>query len=157
MIRIDDKLLNLTTEKAQSRERRRMNHNFHETLDANVQRMLNALEPDTYVQPHKHENPDKFESFIILKGRLVVIEFEETGEVKDFIVLDSQKGNYGVEIAPKKWHSIIALEPATVIYEVKDGPYSVLNDKDFATWAPKEGSDKCGTYNLGLLKKCGIA
>ena len=41
--------------------RLRLNHNFHDDLADPINRMLNALEPGTYLQPHKHENPDKLD------------------------------------------------------------------------------------------------
>jgi cupin fold WbuC family metalloprotein len=157
MIYINSTLVHTTIKQAKELPRRRKNFNFHDTLDANVQRMLNALEPGTYVQPHKHENPDKVEAFLILTGKILVVEFNDEGEIVDFTVLSSESGNYGVEIPPRVWHSILALESGTVVYEVKDGPYSVIDDKNFATWAPKEGDEACAIYNQNILKQCGLS
>jgi len=36
---------------------------------------------------------------------------------------------------------------------VKNGPYSPLDDKNFASWAPKEGEEKCRTYMEKLVKQ----
>ena len=108
--------------------------------------MLNALEPGTYLQPHKHENPDKREVFILLRGSLVVVFFDSTGNPSDFVLLDREKGNLAVEIPLRAWHTIIALESGSVIYEVKDGPYQPLSDKLFASWAPHEGQPGCIEY-----------
>jgi len=63
---------------------------------------------------------------------------------------------FGSEIAPRVWHCIIPLLPGTVVYEVKDGPYSPIDDKNFANWAPKEGDENCEAYIRELLQKCGI-
>ena len=68
----------------------------------------------------------------------------------------AQKGNYGVEIPPATYHTIVALEVGTVVYEVKDGPYDVTNDKGFATWAPQEGSSDGAEFLQLLLEKLGI-
>ena len=54
--------------------------------------------------------------------------------------------NYAVEIPSSVWHTIISLESGTIAYEVKDGPYSPANDKNFANWAPKEGDEECKQY-----------
>lgn len=156
MIQINHNLLKKTTLQAKESPRKRKNFNFHQSLDANIQRMLNALEPGTYVQPHKHENPDKVEVFIVLSGSLLVVEFDDNGKITDFYNLSANNGNFGVEIAPRIWHTIICLESSTVVYEIKDGPYSVHNDKNFAPWAPKEGDVDCTQYNLQILQKCGI-
>ena len=154
---IDNRLITKVSEEALISERKRQNYNFHETLDAVVQRMLNALEPGTYVQPHKHESPDKVEAFILLQGRALVVEFNDLGEILFYVELSASKGNLGVEIAPRSWHMIISLEPGTVVYEAKEGPYKPVNDKDFATWAPSENDEECASYINGVLKRCNIS
>ena len=156
MIHINQKLLDVTSVKANHSERLRMNYNFHKQLSDTLQRMLNAMEPHTYVQPHKHENPDKREIFVILKGRIVVIEFNDDGRIADHVILDREAGNYGVEIAPGKWHSLISLEKGSVVYEVKDGPYHPIDDKNFADWAPKEGGTGCMEFNKNILEQLQI-
>jgi len=150
MQKITESLLNETLEKAQSSPRKRINHNFHSSLDENYQRMLNCLLPGTYLRPHRHKDPPKNESFIVLKGKLVVFEFDNSGKIIDYIVLDAEKGNYGVDFQPDTWHSVVAITPC-VVFESKDGPYSPLNDKDFASWAPMEGSPEAENYIQKLL------
>ena len=49
--------------------RLRKNYNFHKDPEDTLHRMLHAMNPGTYVQPHKHEDPDKREVFIILEGK----------------------------------------------------------------------------------------
>ncbi len=156
MIKIDNDFISKTSSLAKTSKRRRMNYNFHKEDTATLQRMLNAMEPDTYIQPHKHENPDKVEAFFVLRGRILLIEFNEDGKITDHIVLDPLKGNYGGEIPAKTWHTLIALEKDSVAYEVKDGPYDPSIDKNFATWAPAEGDSNCSEYNKNILKKLGI-
>ena len=153
MIIINDDFIKPVVEKAKKSSRRRMNYNFHPQLDDPLQRMLNCLEPDTYIQPHKHENPDKCEAFILLKGKVLVVEFDEYGQVTSHALLEAGTGAYGAEIAPRLYHCIIALEPGSVVYEVKNGPYSPLDDKNFASWAPKEGEEDCQKYTENLLRQ----
>lgn len=156
MIKIDNHFISETSEKAKQSERRRMNYNFHKEDAATLQRMLNAMEPDTYIQPHKHENPDKVEAFFVLKGRILLVEFDEKGAIIDHIILDPKVGNYGGEIPPRTWHTLISLEEGSVAYEVKDGPYDHSVDKNFAAWAPAEGDDDCQEYNNKILKQLKI-
>jgi len=156
MIKINEEFISKTSAKAQTSVRRRMNYNFHKEDAATLQRMLNAMEPDTYIQPHKHEDPDKVEVFFVLRGRIVLIEFDEQGQVIDHIILDPKAGNYGGEVPPKTWHTLICLEENSVAYEVKDGPYNPIVDKNFATWAPREGAAGCQKYNKKLLKELGL-
>jgi cupin fold WbuC family metalloprotein len=75
-----------------------------------------------------------------------VVIFDNYGNPVDFILLDPQKGNHAVEVDPGRWHSVISLNTGTVIYEIKDGPYQQLSDKNFASWAPKEGHPDCDKY-----------
>lgn len=154
MIKIDQKVVGDCSKKAKSAERRRMNHNFHPQLDDALQRMLNAIEPGTYIRPHKHENPDKTEVFMVLKGRILVIEFDEKGAIQDHIILDHATQNYGVEITPRTWHTIVSLEEGSVAFEIKNGPYSPINDKDFASWAPKEGDVECQKFLNHWIEAC---
>lgn len=156
MVHITNSLLDDTSEKAKQAQRLRMNYNFHRELSDTLQRMLNAMEPTTYVQPHKHKDPDKREIFVILRGRVVVIEFDDNGEIIDYLVLDKNMGNYGVEIAPGKWHSIISLESGSVVYEVKDGPYHKIDDKNFADWAPREGEEGTLEFNQKILQQLNL-
>ncbi len=156
MIRIDNQLLNTLSEKAKTAPRLRTNHNFHQTAADPLNRMLNAMEPGTYVQPHKHENPDKREAFLLLRGKILVVSFDDVGTVKDHVLLDPQTGNFGLEIPPRTYHTLICLEAESVLYELKDGPYDVTNDKIFAAWAPAEGSSEAAAYNRQLLGQLGL-
>jgi len=152
MIKINSRLLDETSARAKVSPRRRMNHNFHKEPADTLQRLLNAMEPYSYIQPHKHENPDKREAFFSLRGRIAVIEFDETGNMTDYTLLDPSKGNYGAEIPERTFHTIIALDPNTVAYEIKDGPYNPDDDKNFAPWAPKEGSPEAEPFLRKLLQ-----
>jgi cupin fold WbuC family metalloprotein len=123
-----------------------MNYNFHNDLADPINRMLNAFEAGTYIRPHRHENPDNREVFIVLRGSLVVVFFDNSGTPADFVLLDRYKGNYVVEIPVGAWYSVFALVSGTLVYEVKDGPYLPMSDKKFASWAPNEGDSGCEEY-----------
>jgi cupin fold WbuC family metalloprotein len=151
VIKIEDEFLKELSERAGTVERKRLNYNYHKVFSDLLQRMLNAIEPGSYIRPHKHDTPDKREVFIILKGRTVVVEFNDDGTINDYIVLDPKNGVYGVEIAPKKWHTIISLEKGSVVYEVKDGPYEPIDDKNFAAWAPAESDARASAYLENLI------
>jgi len=152
MIQITQGLLDEVTAKAKSVARKRTHYNFHKNYDDAVQRLLNAAEPGTYIRPHKHEDPDKIEVFIILQGSVVVVEFDDAGAVTGHVVLSRERGVFGVEIPPRTWHTFITLTPGSVLYEVKEGPYRQAVDKNFASWAPEEGSVEAPEFNRRVLK-----
>lgn len=157
MIRIDDSIIDTLIAQARQSKRKRQIFNFHPSSDSLIQRMLNAMEPETYIQPHKHELPDKTEVFFCLRGRILVVEYTNQGEIADHIVLDAATGNYGCEIAAGRWHSIISLQTGSVAYEVKDGPYDPKTDKKFASWAPGEDESEAGMFNTKILQQLGLS
>lgn len=156
MIEITKELMDSISFKAKQSERLRYNYNFHMSYSDTLQRFLNALEPGTYLHPHKHENPDKTEIFLILRGKVLVVEFDDNGLITDHTLLDFKKGSKGVEIPPKTWHSFIALEKDSIIYEIKEGPYIKETDKIFARWAPEEGTEISQTFNRKILIELGL-
>jgi cupin fold WbuC family metalloprotein len=144
---IDKALLDSLSEQAAKNERLRMNYNFHQQLDEPVNRLLNAMEPGSYFPPHRHKNPDREESFLVLRGSVLFIIFDDDGSVISSTEVSPEKGVYGMEIEAGVWHSLIVLEPNTVVYEVKKGPYVPLTSDNIAAWefAP-DSFDKIG-YN----------
>jgi len=153
LIRIDSSIIGPLASKASVSSRKRMNFNFHTDPADPLQRMLHASDRGTYVQPHKHEDPDKREVFIILKGKAAAIEFNVEGTITDVVYLDHDAGIFGVEISAGSWHSVVTLADNTVLFEVKDGPYSPADDKYFAPWAPKEGDTGCAAYLENILSQ----
>ena len=123
--------------KALESPRRRANLNVHPELADPVQRMFNAMEPDTYVRPHRHARDNGWELMMVIAGRFGILLFDDTGRVTDRFDL-AEDAVRAVEIPPHAWHAVVSLEPGTVMFEVKQGPYAPLADKDFALWAPAE-------------------
>lgn len=149
-------LLDSLSANAQAAPRLRAIHNFHAQYTDPINRMLNAMEPGTYVAPHKHQEPDKREVFVLLRGRLLVVQFDDEGRIAQHTILDHATGHYGVEMPPRTYHTLVSLAPGTVIYELKDGPYHPATDKQFAPWAPQEGQEGCAAYLQNLLQACGL-
>lgn len=125
---INESLLNEVTRQAQENPRLRMNHNFHDSLDAKAQRLLNALEPGTLLPIHRH--PHTAETYLLLKGKIKVLYYNDQKELMETVVLEPKSGNYGIHIPKNQWHTLEVLESGSVIFEVKDGPYTPLEEKD---------------------------
>lgn len=155
IVKIDQILIDELVEKARSSPRRRAIFRFHEKDEDTMHRMLNALEPDTYVQPHFH--PDKHEAFIILQGSILFVIFDEKGKIMQYHVLKAGSSDFGLEISPKTYHTLISLESGTVIFEIKHGPYDAQTDKTFAPWSPREGEADCQEFNKKIVRELGFA
>ena len=41
---------------------------LHKTTEDHLQRMLNVLQPKSYIQPHRHQYPPKAESVVVVRG-----------------------------------------------------------------------------------------
>lgn len=147
---IDHALCRHLSRRAEDNPRRRQNLNFHTDLAAPSQRMLNALQPGTYVRPHRHLTPPRAETFIALQGQLALCLFDDGGELDQVVVLGPGTGVFGVDVAPGVWHSVICLQPGTVFFETKDGPYRPIDDKDWPDWAPIEGTALARDYLVDL-------
>ena len=117
---IDDNLIHRVTSLAKESPRLRKNYNFHETLDDPCQRMLNIMLKGTKFEIHRHTNTA--ESFVLLKGELDLIYFNDKGEETDRFRLDPLTGNYGIHIPAGQWHSLEIIEDST-IFETREGPY----------------------------------
>jgi cupin fold WbuC family metalloprotein len=131
---IDKALLDSVSAQALKNERLRMNYNFHPRLDDPLNRLLNAMEPGSYFPPHRHKNPDREEIFLVLRGSVRLIIFDDEGSVVSSTEVSPEKEVYGMEIEAGIWHSLIVLEPNTVVYEVKKGPYIPLTPDNIANW-----------------------
>ncbi len=162
---ITNELIESVTEKARQSPRRRMNYNFHAGNEDNPHRFLNVFLERSYVQPHRHLRHPKAESFIVLQGHMAAFTFDDDGNVTSGYILgpghfagpvpgsiSGPATSLGIDIVPGIWHTITAISPVAVCYEVKPGPWDPATDKDMAPWAPPEGSADVERYLDDLLK-----
>ena len=83
-----DKLCQLSRE-ALASPRLRMNSNFHPQLSDPIQRLAIAMEPGTYIRPHRHSAT--WELLSPLRGRFVVLTFDDAGQVSQRAVLGEDR------------------------------------------------------------------
>jgi len=143
---VDQNLLNEVTGLAIAAERRRKNRNFHISDESGCHRLLNAIEPESYIAPHRHLDPGKEESIVVVRGRLKCIRFDENGNPLE--VLEMQPGGavVAVDLAVGEFHSLVSLASGTIFFEAKAGPYRPLQPGERASWAPPEGSPEAAGY-----------
>ena len=160
--RIDQSLFDAVGAEALASQRLRRNHNLHGESDP-VQRFLNVLQPGTYVRPHRHRRDPPcagFECFLVLQGSIGLLLFDDQGRVTAREQLEATGPLHGIELSEGVWHSLVALEPQSVIFELKQGPYQPTADKDFLPGFPLEGSHDAaqlesrwrGLFDRGLAR-----
>ena len=147
---VDSALFRELVERARRSPRLRTNHNFHASMEDNPHRFLNVMIRGTYIAPHRHLDPPKAESFLVLEGEIAFFTFDPEGRIASTRVLG--RDAIGIDLAPGVWHTMTPLTPHAVCYEVKPGPYLASTDKDFAPWAPREGEPGVAAYLDRLLK-----
>lgn len=133
------------SQQAQASPRLRMNHNLHDDLSDPIQRLAIAMEPGTYIRPHHHRHT--WELLSALRGRFVVLNFDDSGTVTARAVLGAgtstlnpDAGTGIIETPIACTHAVLSLDPGGVIFEVKHGPYAPFEEKDFAAWSPAADS-----------------
>ena len=131
--------------------RRRKNFNLHAASDAPCQRFFNALCADSYIPPHRHDDPTKDETLVLLRGRLGVVIFREDGTV-----LESRTLLPGMiaDVPHGTLHAWVAFEDGTVFFEAKAGPYIPLTPGEIAPFAPPEGDPRAPAYLAWLKSLC---
>ncbi len=100
--------------------------------------MLNAIEPDSYIQPHCHRETSKDETLLIVKGRVGLVLFDKRGNVSQRALLAPLGEAFGANIPHSVFHTLVALDSGSVFFEAKAGPYVPFAASEKATWAPAE-------------------
>lgn len=125
---IDKQLLDELTDEAKKSSRLRMNRDMRNSAQDQSQRMLNAIEPDTELPIHRH--PKTSETCLIVRGRAEQLIFDDHGNITTRFILEPGTQCVGINIEAGQWHKIVSLEPGTVIFEAKDGPYEPVSQQD---------------------------
>ena len=149
---VDAAFLDELSGQARAAPRGRRNFNFHASESEACNRLLNAVEPGSYVRPHRHLDPGKDETFVVVRGRFGFAAFDEAGKVTHAAVLDAGSDRCVVNVPHGTYHTLSALEPGSVFFEAKGGPFAPLGEAEFAPWAPAENSAGAPAY-LELLER----
>ena len=123
---ISKEILDVLTTKAKASERLRANLDLRNSAEDLSQRMLNALEPGTVMQIHRHKGSS--ETCVCIRGHFEEYFYDESGNLIDTI--DMIPGGVVLNIEKGQWHSLKCLESGTVLFEAKDGPYHPLDEDE---------------------------
>jgi cupin fold WbuC family metalloprotein len=152
VVRVSQALLDDLLHEAAESPRRRQHRNLHTSYTDPCQRLLNAIELDSYIRPHRHALDPKVECLFAVRGKFSLITFDERGSPERVVrfgtELHGRDGqlDLGVEVPAATWHTVIALVPGSVLLEVKAGPFDPHAAKELAPWAPEEHSVAAESY-----------
>ncbi|TNE73369.1 cupin fold metalloprotein, WbuC family [bacterium] len=134
-------------------ERKRMVLPVHRSQDAIVQRIVNFLQPGTYIRPHKHPREHASESVYIERGAISLLIWDDEGNLLESHWMHYNSPEKLIDIEPNVWHSMLVWYPDTVLLEFKRGPYDTQEDKYFAPWSPEEGTVEAEAFLQDLIVK----
>ncbi len=156
----DARYLNDLTEQAKDSVRLRQHRNIHQSYEDACQRLFNAIEPGSYIRPHRHAVDPKDELLIAVRGAMALVIFDEHGAVTDMLRFGGASLHRGMaagaEVPASTWHTVLALEPGCILLEVKAGPFDPNQPKDLAPWAPEEGTPAARVYLDQLVELIGV-
>ena len=153
----DADYLNGLTTQALHNPRRRQHRNIHLSYADACQRLFNAIEPDSYIRPHRHASDPREELLVAVRGSMALLTFDDHGAITRVLRFGTERHGLdlaaGAEVPASTWHTVLALEPGSVLLEVKAGPFDPNQPKDLATWAPEEGTEDARLYLQQLFSK----
>lgn len=142
--------LNQLTDDAKGNLRKRQHRNIHQSYVDPCQRLFNAIEPGSYIHPHRHAADPRDELLIAIRGLMALVTFDDQGAVIGVVHFGANSNGVGLtvgtEVPASTWHTVIALEPSCILLEVKAGPFDPNQPKDLALLAPDEGSVTATEY-----------
>ncbi len=132
---INDELLNSLSDQAKKNPRLRQNYDLRNSSEDKSQRMLNALEPDTIMPIHRHQQSS--ETVVLLRGSIKQNFYSVKDDGLELVpvltncwVLKAGSDVVGCNIPAGQWHNLECLESGTVIFESKDGAWYPLAESD---------------------------
>lgn len=150
---LDRTLIKEVNNLALQSNRSRQHYNLHQSFSDPCQRLLNSIEPDSYIRPHRHSLDPKNETLIAVSGLFGLVTFKDDGvidRVEKFGTELYYRGrssiSVGVELSAGIWHTVVALKPGSVLLELKAGPFDPAAAKELAPWAPEEGGRGVAEY-----------
>ncbi len=153
----DNQYLDDLTSQAKAGSRLRQHRNIHQSYQDSCQRLFNAIEPGSYICPHRHTTELREELLIAIRGSMALVTFDDQGSVTDILRFGAEKNEgdlaAGAKVVSSTWHTVIALETGCLLLEIKAGPFDPNQPKDLAPWAPQEGSQDAKGYLQYLISR----
>ena len=86
------------------------------------------LEPGTVMPIHRHHASS--ETVVLLKGKIQWVFYDDSGTETERVTLDANGDLRMINVERERWHSLVCLEPDSVLYESKNGAYQPLEEDE---------------------------
>lgn len=125
---IDNKKLDELSAQAKANPRLRQAMDLRNSPKDLSQRMLNALEPGTFMPIYRHMAYS--ETVTLLRGKIRWHFYDDAGKETESVLLDANGDIRCINVEKARWHSLECLESGSVLFESKDGKYEPLREED---------------------------
>ena len=133
--------------------KRRARINTHPDGDDALHEMIIAIDPASYIRPHKH--PGKSEAFHIIEGEVDIVVFTEAGEIDRIIPLGPPGSGraFYYRMSSAFFHTLVIRSDILIVHEITNGPFRPAATI-FADFAPDDREpEKAAAYQLDLLRR----
>ena len=117
--------------------KRRARINAHPGHDDALHEMIIAIEPASYIRPHRH--PGKSEAFHIVEGEVDIIVFRDDGAIDEIVSLGEKGGlrPFYYRMSEARFHTLIIRSDLLIVHEITNGPFRP-EGTTYAAFAPGE-------------------
>lgn len=133
--------------------KRRARINTHPDGEDALHEMIIAIDPSSYIRPHKH--PGKSEAFHIVEGEVDIVVFKDDGEIDQVVPLgapDSGRSFY-YRMSKSFFHTLIIRSEVLIVHEITNGPFRPQGTI-FADFAPEDSdTQRAEAYQADLVRR----
>lgn len=137
--------------KASIKHRARIN--AHPASEDALHEMIIAIDPTSYIRPHKH--PGKSEAFHIIEGEVDIVVFGDDGAIERIVPLGPPGGGrpFYYRMSAPFFHTLIIRSDILILHEITNGPFRPQATM-FADFAPDEREpEKVAAYQADLRRR----
>lgn len=133
--------------------KRRARINAHPDGEDALHEMIIAIDPTSYIRPHKH--PGKSEAFHIIEGDVDIVVFDDEGEIDRVVALGAPGSgrSFYYRMSKPFFHTLIIRSDMLIVHEITNGPFRPQGTV-FADFAPEDTErEKAAAYQAELVQR----
>jgi cupin fold WbuC family metalloprotein len=132
--------------------KRRARINAHPGHDDALHEMIIAIEPSSYIRPHRH--PRKSEAFHIIEGQVDIVVFRDDGAIDQIVSLGAKGGRHPFyyRMSETRFHTLIIRSDLLIVHEITNGPFTP-EGTIYATFAPGEDEPAAAAFQAELVER----
>jgi cupin fold WbuC family metalloprotein len=115
--------------------KRRARINAHPGHDDALHEMIIAIEPASYIRPHRH--PGKSEAFHVIEGEVDIVVFRDDGAIDQIVQLGEKGGSrpFYYRMSEPRFHTLVIRSEILIVHEITNGPF-LPDGTIYAAFAP---------------------